>query len=79
MNNINNNYFIGTAAVAVIALVGYFSFSMNSNEGDLATTKGEALEIVVTGDNTEDNTPSEEKSHETVNAVEVSEANSVAE
>ena len=52
---------------------------MNSNEGDLATTKGEVLEIVVTGDNTEDNTPSEEKSHETVNAVEVNEANSVAE
>ena len=79
MNNISNNYLIGTAAVAVIALIGYFSFSMNNNESDLATTKGEVLEIVVTGDNTEDNTPSEEKSHETVNAVEVSEANSVAE
>ena len=79
MNNISNNYLIGTAAVAVIALIGYFSFSMNNNESDLATTKGDVLEIVVTGDNVENENPSEEKSHETVNAVEVSEANSVAE
>ena len=79
MNNISNNYLIGTAAVAAIALIGYFSFSMNNNESDLATTKGDVLEIVVTGDNVENENPGEEKSHETVNAVEVSEANSVAE
>ena len=77
--NINKDYFIGGAAAAVIALVGYFSFSLNSGSDDLASTNADILEVVVTSSNSEDEKPSEEENHETVNAVEVNEANSVAE
>ena len=77
--NINKDYFIGGAVATVIALVGYFSFSLNSGGDDLASTNADILEVVVTSSNSEDEKPSEEENHETVNAVEVNEANSVAE
>ena len=77
--NINNNVVIGTIAAVAIALVGYFSFSASDTSEEVAVIQGETLEIVVvetTSDKKEDEV-SDDK-HETVPAVEVSEANNDA-
>jgi|21_taG_2_1085346.scaffolds.fasta_scaffold241944_1 hypothetical protein len=80
--NINKDYLIGGAAVAAIALVGYFSFSMNvtdSNTSDLATTNVDILEVVVTSDTPENDNADDGEKHETLNAVETNTADNVVE
>tara|TARA_R100001509_G_scaffold25522_1_gene13369 strand:- start:101 stop:373 length:273 start_codon:yes stop_codon:yes gene_type:complete len=78
--NVNNNYLIGAAITLAVALVGYISFSTGDTTEEVAVIQGETLEIVVV-EGTADENQAEESSddkHETVPAVEVSEANNDA-
>ena len=77
--NINNNVVIGMIAAVAIALVGYFSFSASDTSEEVAVIQGDTLEIVVveTTSDDEEVKVSDDK-HETVPAIEVSEANNDA-
>jgi hypothetical protein len=77
--NINKDYLIGGAAFAAIAFVGYFSFSMNSDTNNVATTDTDILEVVVTSDDSENSNPDNSEKHETLNAVETNTADNVVE
>ena len=77
--NINKDYLIGGAAFAAIAFVGYFSFFMNSDTDNVATTNADILEVVVTSDASENNNSDNSEKHETLNAVETNTADNVVE